>query len=719
MRLAPVDMKADYVGFPEESLLESGRLPIEQLAELALREGQSSNPVHRVHRWFARRLGTQFRGILCGLTLPADAAGAFWNQYFGAIPLRGAVVLDPFVGGGTALLEAARCGAQVIGYDIDPVATLITRFELGLSRWSLPPSSLPEVCEAVSTQIRPFHKTVLPDGTGADVLHHFWVEMSTCPSCGRAFEAHPHYQLAHDIRKGLQWVFCRDCHEIYQLPICETAFACQCGARSVIRQGTLSRGTATCPSCGERQTLSARGRAHKAPPLWRLFAQEYLAPSAEGTVRKFKKATDDDVMLFAEAEDLLEMIEREEGAFVPRRPIPTWPRVDQRPLMYGFMSYDQLFNSRQLLHLTLLGRAISSLRNEAEKEYLALAFSEHLTTNCMYAGYAFGYRRISPMFSIHSYRHICRPVELNPWLANTGRGTFPNVLAKLRRAVAYATAPSDLDPDGGRRPSVQTVGSAYATVASDASSVIQGKTRAAVVTQSSTDLAQIRDQSIDLILTDPPYFDNVSYSELSDFYLSWHQVLGIAQPPYDDLSRSSPIQGNLAVIKRDGERLARYREQLTEVLLECRRVLRYKGLCVFTYHHTSVEAWSALGAALAASGLVCTGVIPLRGEGQGGFHSYDGTVKWDAVFVYRKVPALESRRPGEAVVARDALEKALAALRGYVRRLGRKGRIGFRKADQLNLLRALVVSHAFQGCPSEEALPLQTILGMTSECIDS
>ena len=40
------------------------------------------------------------------------------------------------------------------------------------------------------------------------------------------------------------------------------------------------------------------------------------------------------------------------------------------------------------------------------------------------------------------------------------------------------------------------------------------------------------DGVIDLILTDPPYFDNLSYSELSDFYLAWHQVLGIAEPPY-------------------------------------------------------------------------------------------------------------------------------------------------------------------------------------------
>ena len=56
----------------------------------------------------------------------------------------------------------------------------------------------------------------------------------------------------------------------------------------------------------------------------------------------------------------------------------------------------------------------------------------------MYVGYAFGYRRISPLFSIHWFRHITRPVELNPWLDRIGRGTFPNVLNKINRGIQFA-----------------------------------------------------------------------------------------------------------------------------------------------------------------------------------------------------------------------------------------------------------------------------------------
>ena len=146
----------------------------------------------------------------------------------------------------------------------------------------------------------------------------------------------------------------------------------------------------------------------------------------------------------------------------------------------------------------------------------------------MYAGYAFGYRRISPLFSIHSFRHIARPVEINPWLAKIGRGTFPNVLAKLEKAIQFARRPTDLVPGAGRCSARRAVGPPDGRIAADAISVINGENRAAIIPRSSADLSAIPDRSVDLILTDPPYFDNLSYSELSDFYLAWHQALGVA-----------------------------------------------------------------------------------------------------------------------------------------------------------------------------------------------
>ena len=706
-----------FRGFGRKTLLETDEIPIEQLALLALREGQSTSPLNRVHRWFARRLGSQFRGMLAALSLPEGAGTGFWDRYHSHIPLDGAIVLDPFAGGGTAIVEASRCGARVIGFDIDPVATLITRFELAAAARKEPAQGTPwvtrEVCEETSARILPLHTTRVA-GEELPVLHHFWVELRTCSCCTKEFEVHPHYRLAHDKDKGLQWAFCRGCHEVQQLPLYRKELRCggTCRTRTRIEAGTLRDRKVRCPHCGSDSELSDRGMQDEEPgeaprpPRWRLFAQEYLVPGGKpggkGFRRHFKAATEEDLALYERASAELRRLESGPETFVPNRTIPAHPRSDMRPLLHGFTRYRQLFNDRQLLHLSLLGQSISELESPADRELLGLAFSEHLATNCMYAAYAFGYRRLSPLFSMHSYRHIVRPVELNPWLEGIGRGTLPNTLNKARKGVAFAKAPTDLHVDGGRVFGGGPVGPQDGRVGRSARQVTEGQIDAAVAVQDSTDLSELPDESVDLVLTDPPYFDNVCYSELSDFYLAFQQVLGIAEPPYDDVSLPAPMALNLAATDRSDDAVREYATGLRAVFSGCARVLRPNGVCVFTYHHGSPRAWLSLGEALAGSGLFCTAVLPLRGEGQGGLHTYDGTIKWDAVLVCRKtddVEEVETAGEQDMIVPEEAVGRAWEVARAYGKRLSQDKKLGFGPPDQLNLLRARLVSEARSGEP--------------------
>jgi adenine-specific DNA methylase len=601
----------------------------------------------------------------------------------------------------------------VIGYDIDPVASFITRFELSAANWAeTAPQDALAVCFAISQQIAPFHKTRIDDGPDLDVLHHFWVEIVPCQNCSYEIEAHPHFQLAYDSNKDLQWVFCRQCHKIYELSLNRQVVYCECGKRTRISKGTIYRGKLTCPVCQSSQKLSAIEGRSETRPSWRLFAQEYLERSPKGLERKFKGVTDDDQELYDSAAEGLRNLELQHGVFAPQRPIPSQGRGDQRPLIHGIKSYRDFFNDRQLLHLSLLGRVIVGIENLREKEYMALAFSEHLTTNCMYTGYAFGYRRTSPMFSIHSYRHITRPVELNPWIVDAGRGTFPRTIEKIRRATEFVSAPSDLDPEGGRRPSTQAIGVNAAGVARNAAAVIYGEARAAICTQSATDLSGIPAGSVDLVLTDFPYFDNLSYSELSDFYLSWQQKLGVAEPPYDEHSKPAPLEENLAVSKKTADAVERYRRDLASILSECFRVLRKDGLCIFTYHHKSYQAWDALGEALARSGLNCTSVIPLRGEGQGGMHTEEGSLKWDAVLVCRPsdVQAPMDKVAGSVMISPKAVATANKTAHQFAQRLSKNKRIGFKAQDHLNFLRALIVSKALLRANKRGMLSLENAL---------
>ena len=99
------------------------------VAAMALREKQiqqNYRPVIAVHKWFARRPGTLFRALL----LAEFGQGELRDIYFKSNTLTGVRVADPFMGGGTPLLEANRLGCDVIGYDINPMAYWIVRQEI-------------------------------------------------------------------------------------------------------------------------------------------------------------------------------------------------------------------------------------------------------------------------------------------------------------------------------------------------------------------------------------------------------------------------------------------------------------------------------------------------------------------------------------------------------------------------------------------------------------
>jgi adenine-specific DNA methylase len=99
------------------------------VADMAPREKQiqqNYRPVIAVHKWFARRPGTLFRGLLLSEFVDAPLEAAFFRSN----NLSGIRVADPFMGGGTPLLEANRLGCDVIGYDINPMAYWIVRQEI-------------------------------------------------------------------------------------------------------------------------------------------------------------------------------------------------------------------------------------------------------------------------------------------------------------------------------------------------------------------------------------------------------------------------------------------------------------------------------------------------------------------------------------------------------------------------------------------------------------
>src|SRR5690606_3689466 len=106
---------------------------------------------------------------------------------------------------------------------------------------------------------------------------------------------------AFDSAKGVQWVFCRTCHAVHELPLSRKVLSCRCGTRTSISDGPLQSANVRCPQCRAVHPLVALEGDNAGPPRHRLFAQEYLIPDNRRMLRRFKAATEADNTRYREA----------------------------------------------------------------------------------------------------------------------------------------------------------------------------------------------------------------------------------------------------------------------------------------------------------------------------------------------------------------------------------------------------------------------------------
>lgn len=113
-------------------------------------------------------------------------------------------------------------------------------------------------------------------------------------------------------------------------------------------------------------------------------------------------------------------------------------------------------------------------------------------------------------------------------------------------------------------------------------------------------------KSVALVVTDPPFFDNVHYSELADFFYSWQQLV-----PRGFVQHAATTRSPQEV--QDSEP-ADFTRKLQAVFAECNRVLRDDGLLVFTYHHSRDDGWQSMAEALLNSGFTVVNAHPMKSE---------------------------------------------------------------------------------------------------------
>ena len=228
------------------------------IAGLALREKQiqqNYRPVIGVHKWFARRPGTLFRGLL----IAEFGTGPLQDTFFAGNDLLGRRVADPFMGGGTPLIEANRLGCDVQGFDLNPMASWIVREEidhLDLAAYGRAAGSL---VDTLRGEIGRYYRTFCPRYGDAEVpvKSFLWVKTLDCAGCGESIDLFPGYLLAANRRHPTNVLVCAACGDLNEAADRDDPGECSACGRALRLTGPARRGRCDCPRCGHPNPIRA------------------------------------------------------------------------------------------------------------------------------------------------------------------------------------------------------------------------------------------------------------------------------------------------------------------------------------------------------------------------------------------------------------------------------------------------------------------------------
>ena len=439
-------------------------MPIEQdfdvtfVAGMALREKQiqqNYRPVIAVHKWFARCPGTLFRALL----LAEFGKGELPEIFFQGNSVRGIRVADPFMGGGTPLLEANRLGCDVIGFDINPMAYWIVRQEIEWLDLDAYREAAARLLANLEAKLGARYRTrcVHCGIESASVKYFLWVKTVSCKGCEREIDLLPGYVVSEDRRHPRNVLLCPACGDLTETEDRDAPGSCTSCGQQPKTQGPAKKNRCICPHCGvaNKYPDSERG-----PPRHRMFAIEYHCNACKksGHVgRFFKRPDDQDLLKYDEVRrSWVQMRPR----YVPDDPIPAGDETD-RLHRWGYRHYREMFNHRQLLGLETIARLLMAVEDPQVRNALATNLSDLLRYQNMLCRYDVGVLKSLDIFSVHGFPVSLVQCESNllgiaagfmemdlfgesrrKGAAIIGSGGWANVIEKYAARRRIAQAPS-------------------------------------------------------------------------------------------------------------------------------------------------------------------------------------------------------------------------------------------------------------------------------------
>lgn len=614
---------------------------ISQIAEQESWRKEVNRPIYHIHKWWATRLGSVFRGIVLGaLSKPGTDT---WAEFYKTHNLAGKVVLDPFMGSGTTLGEAVKLGAKAIGCDINPVSTFLVR-------QAFTPSSKTELREAferlerdIAPEIRRYYQTRDPKtGELIQVLYYFWVTTVTTPD-GEVIPLLSRYVFSQDAypkKKPRAQIVCPGCWSVLEDRYDSIDLQCQhCGHQFNPQEGPAA-GQYVKAKDGQRYRVKELLPKDGTPPLHRMYAM--MALRADGS-KVYLPVRDEDLALYEDAQNHLAT----ETLPLPESSVRSGHNTDQAR-GYNYTQWREFFNARQLLCLGLLLREILNIEDLAIQEQMLCLFSGTLEFNnlfCSFKGEGTG--AVRHMFSNHILKPERAPLENSVWGTDKSSGTFSTLFeSRLLRAKRYLDEPFEVELEydlmGDRVGSRKTLASNPITARQfETWDELSAANEGLLILNGDSSKLPIPNGTVDAVVTDPPYFDFVHYSELSDFFFAW--LSPALRNRYTWMARED--SSDKGEVQHKDPRV--FASQLALVFAEACRVLKDDGILAFSFHHSRAEGWAAIYEAISTAGLAVVAAYPVHAELRAASPktSAKEPISLDAILVCRKLSSINIDTP--------------------------------------------------------------------------
>ena len=692
--------------------IEDDSFPFEEfcaVAELESWRKELHRPIYHIHKWWAQRLGSVFRAILIGTLAPSriDVRTAFYR------PTRfpNAVVFDPFMGSGTTVGEALKLGCRAIGRDINPVAHFAVRNAMRPTVRDEVITKFNEIKNDVEPTISHYYTARLPDGEEVRSLYYFWVAAVECPNCHSDVDLFNSYFFArhtNTVTHPVAQALCPHCGNIDAISYHKSLITCSgCSYRYQPHAGPAKGKNATCPNCYETFEILATMRKYGGKLNYRNYAKLVITPLGQ----KIYLPTDQfDRDLYNKATTELARL----GSDFLVGELTAGYNTSQA-LNYGFRNWRELFNSRQLLCLRILGDRIRAIPSEELRELFACLFSGTLEFNNMFASYkGEGTGAVRHIFSHHILKPERTPLEANPWGTPKSSGAFCTLFeSRILRAIDYCKNPYEIEVDNGNgRTSSRKIYGLSSSIGHPNSDnfreFMSGRPDTTYISCGDSSQTDIPDHSVDAVVTDPPFFDNVHYSELADFFHVWQSYI-LTFPSKNVPSTRSDREVQQKCVEE-------FTTRLQGVWTECVRVLKPNGLLVFTYHHSRPEGWYSILEALTAAGLIIVATHPIKSEMSVATPKRQSKepIDLDIILVCRKRSTYSFERNEDSLLA-----TAIRHSRAQIMRLRGVGRTLSRNDVRVIMMAQLIRTASRDKDPIKTIRPFESKNSQLDDAIDS